>query len=603
MLDYGIIGNCITCALVKKDASIEWLCYPNFDSPAIFAKILDTKKGGSLEISPLGNYTITQKYIPNTAILETTFESESAGFKVYDFFPRYKKLLSGKHEKLIKENKLIRIIRPTKGTPKIHVKYDPKPNYALDSCELTETNNSLLCNHKSRKFSLASNIPLASITKQVPITLSSTKYLLVGENNINPTLKKCIQLLNATKKYWQHWCSTLILPEKNREIIIRSAITLKLHTFSKTGAIIAAATTSIPEEIGKDRNFDYRYCWVRDAAYCVDALKKIGRDYESKKLMKFIINKAYRDDYIPIMYDIHGNTKLKEQTLNHLSGFKNTKPVRIGNAAYSQTQNDIYGAILDIIYLYYAYYEYETKMSKKYWRFITYIVNQIKFNWEKRDNGIWEFRGRYEHFTFSKLMCYVGVDRAIKLAQHFERDDLIEDWLPLREDIKSDILKNAYNKEVNAFTIYYGSKSLDASLLLMAYHDFLPKDDPRLINTIKAIYTDLRTDYLTQRYTLKDDFGQSGMAFIICSFWLVDALYYIGEEKKAREIYEKLIKHANHLDLFSETIDIKTKKLTGNFPQVYTHMALINSSILLSEWSAKRKKIDWSAIPKRNKWF
>ena len=200
-------------------------------------------------------------------------------------------------------------------------------------------------------------------------------------------------------------------------------------------------------------------------------------------------------------------------------------------------------------------------------------------------------------------MCWVGIDRAIKLAQHFQKDNLVEEWLPLREEIKTDILKNAYNTEANAFTIYYGSKSLDASILLMAYHEFLPKDDPRLINTIKAIYTDLRTGYLTQRYSMKDDFGKSAMAFTICSFWLVDALYYIGEEKKAREIYEKLIKHANHLGLFSETIDIKTKKQTGNFPQVYTHMALINSSILLSEWSATRKKIDRSAIPKQNKWF
>ena len=337
--------------------------------------------------------------------------------------------------------------------------------------------------------------------------------------------------------------------------------------------------------------------------YCVDALNKIGRDYESKKLMKFIIDKTFRDDYVQIMYDIHGNTNLKEQVLPHLAGFKGTKPVRIGNAAYSQTQNDIYGSILDIMYLYFGYYEYEEKMSSKYWKFVKYLVNQIKFDWRKKDNGIWEFRGRYEHFTFSKLMCFVGVDRAIKLAQHFGKDDLIHEWLELRECIINDIIKNGYNKEIKAFTMYYGSKNLDASLLQMTYHGFLRKDDPRIINTIKAIYKSLKKDYLVRRYDMEDDFGKSSMAFTICSFWLVDALYYIGEEKKAREIYEKLIKCANHLNLFSETIDVKTKKLTGNFPQVYTHMALINSSILLSEWSAKRKKIDWHAIPKRKRWF
>jgi len=603
MLDYGIIGNCVTCALVKKNASIEWMCFPTFSSPSIFAKILDTKKGGSLEVKPVGEYKITQRYLRNTAILETLFESKKDLFKVIDFFPRYNKLLKGKYENLLKENNLIRIIMPVRGKPRIRLRYDPKPDYAREDCKYSENDNTLVCKASTHKINMMSNIPLDIIPNSDIISLDHSRFIAVGDNVENLTLKRCNEMLRATKTYWEKWCRTLVLPKENSKIIIRSAITLKLLTYSRTGAIIAAPTTSIPEEIGTKRTWDYRYCWVRDAAFCADALKKIGRDYEPKKLMEFIINKALEHDYIHIMYSITGETRLKEETLDHLSGFRDSRPVRIGNAAYNQIQHDIYGEMVDIMYLYFVYYEYEKKMSTKYWRFLKYIVNQIRFNWDKKDAGIWEFRDIPEHFTYSKLMCFVGVDRAIKLAQHFGREDLVKDWLDLREEIRYDIIKKGYNDEAGAFTIHYNSKKLDASLLKMAYHEFLDPTDPMMINTIKAVYNDLRTDYLVQRYRVKDDLGKSNSAFTICSFWLVQALDYIGEKEKARHIFDKLIKRANHLGLFSEDIDIATKKLTGNFPQAYTHIELINSAILLSEWSAKRKKIDWSEMPKRKKWF
>jgi len=303
------------------------------------------------------------------------------------------------------------------------------------------------------------------------------------------------------------------------------------------------------------------------------------------------------------MYGINGKIELIEGKLEHLDGFKGSKPVRIGNAAYKQSQNDIFGEFLDIMYLYFVYYEYEKKMSKKYWRFVQKLVRQIELRWDKEDSGIWEFRGQTRHYVFSKFMCFVGVDRAIKIAQHYGRSDFVNKCLNLKEKIREDILKNGYNQELNSFTISYGSNDLDASLLQMGYYEFLDNTDPRMIGTVKAIYNNLRRDYLVQRYSIKDDFGKSKSAFTICSFWLVDALFSIGEIEKAREIYDKLIKRANHLGLFSEDIDIKTKKLIGNFPQAYTHIALINSSILLSEWSAKRKKFDWVVIPRRKTWF
>lgn len=608
MLDYGIIGNCVTCALVKKDASIEWMCYPAFSDPSIFAKILDRKRGGSFGIKPAGKYNIEQRYLPGTAILETKFSSDdgSESFVVYDFFPRYKKIVrKRKYERMVKDNKLVRIIRPLKGRPKIKIIYDPKPDYARSEFSFDKKDDRIICSYNDIKTALKTNVDFEKVLNSEEFSLDSTKFFVLEEGSSSEkefTVSKCNKMLDDTRRYWEKWSDTLILPRKNKDMIIRSAITLKLLTYSSTGAIIAAATTSIPEEKGTSRTFDYRFCWVRDATLCVDALKKLGRDFESKELLKFIMKIVLRDDFIQPIYDINGNTKLKEEELEHLEGYAGSRPVRIGNAAYNQIQNDIYGSLIDIIYLYFVYYEYEKRMTKKYWRILKYTVNQIKFNWMRKDSGIWEYRNLEKHYTYSKLMCFVGVDRAIKIAQHFGREEFIDEWLELREEIREDIMKNGYNSEINAFTLHYDGTELDAANLLMAYHEFLPGDDPMLVNTIREIYSKLRKGYGIRRYDMKDDFGESKNIFTICTFWMIDALYYIGEEDKARKLYDEIIKKANHLGLFSEDIDVKSGELIGNFPQAYTHIALINSSILLSEWSVKRKKIDWSITPKKG-WF
>jgi GH15 family glucan-1,4-alpha-glucosidase len=270
--------------------------------------------------------------------------------------------------------------------------------------------------------------------------------------------------------------------------------------------------------------------------------------------------------------------------------------VKTGNVAYSQKQNDIFGSIIDIIYLYYIYYEYEKEMKPRFWRLLKYLVWEIKAHWNETDKGIWEFRGEPMHFTYSKMMCYVGMDRAVRIANYYGRENLASRWARLMDKIKEDILKNGWNEKAKAFTMFYGSEELDASALKMAYHEFLPPDDPRLISTVKQIYKKLRKGALVQRYKIVDDFGKSNSAFIICSFWMIDALYYIGEKKKAEQMFSRLLKYSNQLGLFSEDIDTRTGKLAGNFPQGYTHLALINSAILLSEWSSKRKKLDHTAI-------
>ncbi|MBU1850626.1 MAG: glycoside hydrolase family 15 protein, partial [Nanoarchaeota archaeon] len=593
MLDYGIIGNCKTCALVKKDTSIDWFCFPKFNSPSVFAKILDTDIGGSFKIIPVGKYKVEQEYIENTAILQTKFLNTKNEFVVYDFFPRYRKIIKGKKESLFKQNRIIRIVKPIRGKPRIRVLYDPKLNYAYGKNSFEQVDNNLIANNSNNYISLISNVDFDIIQKKKIVELDFTKYFIIGDPDETKDFnaKKCMRLLSHTKKYWNSWVSTLTLPQRNSQRIIRSAITLKLLTYSETGAILAAATTSIPEELGSNRTFDYRFCWIRDASFTVDALKKIGREYEAKRLMEFIIEATSKSEKrMQIMYGIDGESKLTEKEVKHLKGYQNSRPVRIGNAAYNQKQNDIYGSIIDIFYLYFVYYEYEKKMPLKYWQFVKYLVHEIENNWNKEDYGIWEFRGNKKHFFYSKLLCYVGMDRAQKIAKHLGKEKLMTKWSKLKDKIKEDILENGWSKKKESFTMFYGSDDLDAANLMVSYHEFMDHKDVRMKKTILKIKKELADGFKVKRYKLVDDFGESKSYFTICCFWLLDALYNIGRQKQARSIYQKLIKYSNHLGLYSEDLS-KNNSLIGNFPQAYTHIAMINSSILLSEWSQKRIKL------------
>ncbi len=595
MLDYGIVGNGVTCALVKKNASVDWMCYPTFSSPTVLARLLDSDGGGSIEIHPEGEYQTVQRYVENTGILETRFESKSASFSVYDFFPRYRS--ANRNKKIISENRLVRLFVCNQGEPAFTVRIDVRPDYARKKAEWVADENGFYCRQIS-ELRLASDLTKDQLMSGARIALSGSAFLAFGHipENRKMTAIQCKKLLHATQRNWEKWVQKLQLPEQNRTAIIRSAITLKLLTYRKTGAMLAAATTSVPEEMGTTRTFDYRFCWVRDATMAADALKKIGCEEEPKALLEFLMSLGLQNDFVQIMYGIEGETQLTEKELPHLSGYHGSKPVRVGNAAYIQTQHDIYGELIDTMFLYFVYYGFEPRLKEKHWRFLRYLVNQIKFNYERPDNGIWEFRGKPLHFTYSKFMCLVGVNRAIQIAIHFKRFECAQEWMDLNNALLQNVLDNGYNPNVGAFTMHYGGTALDASLLLMAYYDFLPPNDPRLVNTIKKIYNELGRGGLLQRYSIEDDFGQSKSAFLACSFWLVDALYYIGEETAARELFGRLSQYANHLGLFSEDIDFSTGEQTGNFPQAYCHIAHINTAILLSEWSKRRKK--FSLVPK-----
>ena len=586
-LHYGIIGNGASGALVSKDAYIEWLCLPHFASPSVFAKILD-KQAGHLGIIPETPAVTHQTYLENTNILKTVFESPEGSFEVLDFMPRYQKVNGSYYY----PPELIRIIKPLTGTPKIAIDYNPALEYAKGKTEThikgshlisileDETHYDTLFFYSNIAYEQVMGCDIFSLDETVFITLSYNEKLEL------PTVEKAWYDFDLTKAYWMTWVQrTKTYPLYAREIE-RSALVLKLLSYDKTGAIIAALTTSIPETIGEVRNWDYRFCWIRDSSMVIKVLSQLGHRMVVKRFINYIIDLIpEKDEKLQIMYGINGERTLTEETLNHLEGYHGSKPVRIGNDAYRQKQNDIYGILIDAIYVELKNYSLDYERKEELWEVVKNIVWIVSNNWEEPDKGIWEFRGEDKHFTFSKVLCWVAIDRAIKIAQLLGIEK--PKWVETRHLIKTQIEERAWNEEVKAYTQYYGATSLDASVLLMEQYDFVSAKDPRFIATVKATEKELLRDGLMYRYKNEDDFGQPSSSFTICTFWFIRSLVKIGEVEKAKALFDRLLSHANHLGLFSEDIDFESKRLLGNFPQAYSHLALIDTAIQFNETSSK----------------
>ena len=582
-LNYGIIGNCKSAALINEDTSIDWLCLPQFDSPSVFAKILDDKIGGHFLIKNLANYTIKQAYIENTNILRTEFRNEEAGFEVIDFMPRYKNDINLYYT----PPEVIRIIRPLYGTPILSIDYFPALEYAAAKSASYIKEDFIVSVYDHDNYDtlyLYSNLPKKDIIEGNQIELTQATFITISYNEKlqTPSLDSCLLEFERTKLYWLNWCDKTPTYQYYNEVILRSAMTLKLLTYDKTGAILAAATTSLPESIGEVRNWDYRFCWIRDSSMVIRVISKLGHKKIVKDFIDYIIDLIpEKDEKIQIMYGINKEKKLTETYLDHLSGYENSSPVRIGNAAYKQKQNDIYGILMDAIHVELVEFPLLFEKKEELWSIVKNIVWIVNNNWFLPDKGIWEIREEDKHFTFSKVLCWVAIDRAIKIANFLGKDK--DKWIGLREEIKNDIHEKAWNPSVGAYTQYYGSDALDASILLMEQYGFIDALDERYIKTVKATERELSFEGLLYRYKNKDDFGTPTSSFTVCTFWFINSLYKIGEVNKAKDLFDQLLSYSNHLGLFSEDLDFKTKRLLGNFPQAYSHLALIDVAITFNK--------------------
>lgn len=592
-LDYGIIGNCTSAALISKYGSLDWCCLPNFDSYSVFAKILDEKIGGSFEIIVSEDYNISQKYIAKTNILVTEFNNGKDIFESIDFMPRYK----NDDGTFYSPPDIVRYVKLIAGKPKFKIKYDPRLEYSLGKTTNEIKDDFIKSVTNEEKYDtlyLYTDLDQDAVLSQKEITLDNHAYFLISyhEKLLKQSLERCYLKLQRTRVYWLNWSENTTSYKYYNDQILRSALVLKLLSYDKSGAVLAAATTSLPETIGEVRNWDYRFCWIRDASMVIKVISNLGHKRLAQRFLQFIIDIIPdKDEKIQIMYGINGEKKLTEKTLDHLSGYKNSSPVRIGNAAYHQKQNDIYGILMDVIYQQFMKFDCDLDNSEGLWTICKSIVHIVNVNWEKPDKGIWEFRTEERHFTFSKLLCWVAVDRAVKIGKLIGKTSNNKRWVALRNKIYKDIYANAWNDDVKAYTQSYGSADLDASTLLMESYGFIDAKDERFINTVKATEKELCNNGLMYRYKNKDDFGLPSSSFTICSFWFINSLYKIGEKEKSKKLFDQLLSYSNHLGLFSEDIDFRTKRLLGNFPQAYSHLALIETAANFSGGLTKEEKL------------
>jgi GH15 family glucan-1,4-alpha-glucosidase len=598
--NYGIIGNMRTVALVGMNGSIDWYCYPHFDSPSIFGAILDDKKGGRFQISADGEGARhKQFYWPSTNVLVTRFLLKDGIVELEDFMP------AGLPSDSPEYHHVYRRIRCVRGSVRISVACRPAFDYGRKSHQAQIGTNGAIFKAGSLTLALSTAVPLSDdkqggVSGEFVLSEGQSQVFILGKNSDEgaasspPLEERAEQLLRSTVKFWHDWLSACTYHGRWREHVHRSALALKLLTFEPTGAIIAAPTTSLPEVIGGVRNWDYRYTWMRDAAFTVYAFLRLGFRDEAAAFLGWIENyaskHARRNEPSPVMYTIEGDNQLPEQTLDHWEGYRGSRPVRIGNAAALQFQEDIYGELMDALYL---SNKYVSPTSYDLWVKVRSRLDWICETWQLPDAGIWEMRNRQEHFVFSKVMNWVALDRGIRLADKRALPADRAKWIRERDRIYEEVMNKGWNEKCKSFTQFYGSDDLDASLLIMPLVFFMAPTDPRMLSTIDAILKNPRdgglvTDSLVRRYPPHPRIdglpGEEG-TFNMCSFWLVEALTRAGQgdpEKldQARLLFERVLGYANHLGLYAEQTGPQGEAL-GNFPQAFTHLALISAAFNL----------------------
>jgi GH15 family glucan-1,4-alpha-glucosidase len=587
--DHGIIGDLHTVALVGANGTIDWYCCPSFDSPSVFASILDKDKGGFYRISPAeDDWTSRQLYFPDTNVLITRFFTEQGVAEQQAFMPIAR---TGRERH---RHRLIRRIVCVRGGLRFRLVLEPRFNYGRDSHTIRQHEHGVVFESDTHCLALQATTPFACDDQGVHSEFSleagqSVTFVLEQvERGYVPRRYEEDETRDAYERtiaFWRKWLSQSQYRGRWREMVQRSALTLKLLTYQPTGAIVAAPTTSLPETIGGTRNWDYRYTWIRDAAFSLYGLLRLGFTEEASAFMDWLTDR-FREgadsegDPLQTMYGIDGRRELPEETLDHFEGYRGSRPVRIGNAAANQLQLDIYGELIDSVYL---FNKYGRPIYHEAWEDLRRLVEWVGDNWDQPDEGIWETRGGRHDFTFSRLMCWVAVERAVRMArQRGLPADLVQ-WMRHRDDIYEQIMERGWNDERGAFVQHYDSDLLDASLLLMPLVKFIAPTDPRWLSTLDAISHELVSDSLVHRYnpqSFADGLGEAEGTFSICSFWFVEALTRAGKVDEARLAFEKMLTYANHLGLYSEEIG-RSGELVGNFPQAFTHLALISAAFNL----------------------
>ncbi len=594
--DYGFLSDGEVTALVAPGGAVEWMCLPRMDSPSVFGSVLG-RHAGSFRVAPSDVLVpAARRYLPGTMILETSWGTPTGWIVVRDLLVvgpwRHETELSHTHRRTPtdydSEHILLRMIRCVNGEVQTVVECEPVFDYgrrfakwayndhvyhqAVVSAEGTDM--ALTLTTDMRLGFEGGRASARTLLKQGDVRFVALSW---GSKQPPLTSADAYERLVWTAHHWQHWLGRGEFPDHPwRSYLQRSALTLKGLTYAPTGAIAAAATTSLPETLGGERNYDYRFSWIRDATFALWGLYSLGFDWEAIDFLSFIGDVADSDEDLQIMYGIGGERDLTEYTLDHLPGYANSRPVRVGNAAFAQKQHDVWGALLDSVYLHSKTADH---LDNRVWPILGKQVDAALKHWREPDAGLWEVRGELQHFTSSKIMCWVAVDRGAKLAAYIGQDAMATEWQMYADEIKADILAHGVD-ERGVLTQHYGTKALDASLLLAPLLRFLPPDDPRIRATVLAIADELTVDGMVLRYrTEQTDDGFSGEegTFTICSFWLVSALCEIGETVRAREMCAKLLSLAGPLELYAEEIDPHTGQQLGNFPQAFTHLALINA--------------------------
>ncbi len=574
-LDHAVFGNGRVLALVKPTSAIEWLCMPRFDSPSVFARLLDREKGGTLRVLSGGREIEGRmSYVLNTNVVSTMFETLAGKYEVIDFAPRIPEGLGVRVP-----IEICRMIRPLSGTPRISIDFDPRPNYARDPVQMHEGAVGIEVACGPTSLHLHSNISVPFILEKREFGLRSPVWIVMsyGPRAQTPDRASVQHDLDSTIAGWRMWSKTCALPSFEPAEVLRSALCLKLHANHDTGAIIAATTTSIPEALGTERTWDYRYCWLRDAAFVVEALRRLSQVAEGEQLLRYLRDIVEAGPLQPV-YGIGGERDLEERHLDHLAGFAGNGFVRIGNAAAIQQQNDLMGELVLCFETMLADPRIVVDKPEAYWPMLERLVESSIAVARTPDMSIWEFRTLMRRYTFSLALCAVAVHRGARLAKRFGRHDTARRWETIGDELHAEFLERGYNAELGFFTQCLDGVHPDASNLLLPSLGLIDARDPRFISTVRAYEERLVEGGMMMRYRNDDDFGETTSTFTICSFWWAEALAMIGDLDRAREVFMRIASHANPVGLFSEDVDPATGRLLGNFPQAYTHVGLIHAA-------------------------